>query len=97
LDRPEAQDLAGKPILEQALTRFKAISNTGGEVLGERDPAIDGLVARDPNDLSIGASHEVWGWETIRIRADELLDSRSTPLSVCSEQLRSSHGGAPNP
>lgn len=75
-DPPQAQDLAGKSILEQALTRFEAISNTGGEVLGERDLAIDGHVALDPNDLSIGTSHEVWGWETIRVRADELLDSR---------------------
>ena len=75
-DPPQAQDLAGKSILEQALTRFEAISNTGGKVLGERDLAIDGLVALDPNDLSIGTSHEVWGWEAIRVRADERLDSR---------------------
>jgi hypothetical protein len=74
-DPPEERDLAGKPVLEQALTRFEAISNTGGEVLGERDLAVDGLVPLDPGDLSIGASHQVWGWETIRVCADELLDS----------------------
>jgi len=73
---PTAQGLAGRGVLEQAQTRYEAISNTGGEVLGERDLADDGLVAEDPNNHSVGARHRVWGWATIRVRASELLDAR---------------------
>ncbi len=71
---PTAEDLAERGVLEQAKTRYEAISNIGGEVLGERDLADDGLVADDPNDFSVGAAHQVWGWATIGVRARELLD-----------------------
>jgi hypothetical protein len=70
---PTADDLVGRGVLEQAKTRFEAISKTGGEVLGERDLHADGLSSMDPNDHSVGARHRVWGWATILVRAEELL------------------------
>ncbi len=47
-----------------------------GTINAWRRRSAEPVVPLDANDLSVGASHEVWGWETIRVRADELLDSR---------------------
>ena len=75
-DRPPiAEDLNGGRVLEQAKTRIDAIAKTGGEVLGERDLAADDLVPVDPHDYSVGTVHTVWGWATIRVRAEDLLGS----------------------
>jgi hypothetical protein len=73
---PTAQDLIGGRVVEQAKTRFDAIANTGGEVLGERDLAADDLLALDPHDYSVGNVQTVWGWATISVRAEDLLGSR---------------------
>ena len=68
---PTGDDLAGKSVLEQAATFFEAISNTGGEVLGERPLELDSLIAHDPSDLSVGSVHDTWGWATItRVAAE---------------------------
>jgi hypothetical protein len=66
---PVSDDLAGRSVLAQAHTRYEAISKTGGAVLGLRPLAADGLVAVDPSDLRVGATQLVWGWATIKTRA----------------------------
>jgi hypothetical protein len=68
---PNEDDLAGKPVLEQAKTRFEAIGRTGGEVLGERPLEMDGLVPLDPSDLSVGSQQKLWGWATITRYAND--------------------------
>jgi hypothetical protein len=68
---PTSEQIAGRSILEQAKSRFEAITNTGGEVLGMRLLDLDGLVTDDPNASHIGAVHRVWGWRTIRNLAEE--------------------------
>jgi hypothetical protein len=68
---PKADDLAGRPVLEQAKTRFEAISRTGGEILGERPLELDALVALDPSDQGVGSRHQVWGWAAITRLADD--------------------------
>lgn len=55
---PDAEQIAGHQLLEQAKSRFEAISETGGQVLGLRPLELDGLVADDPHT---GTSHRVWG------------------------------------
>lgn len=67
---PSADDIAGCAVLEQAKSRFEAISNTGGEVIGERPLDADKLTAVDPNDYSVGSKQTVWGWATIREYAE---------------------------
>jgi hypothetical protein len=64
---PENDDLAGHPILEQAASRFDAITLAGGQVLGLRPLEIDGLVAKP----FVGAGHRVWGALTIRNLAEQ--------------------------
>ena len=73
---PSGEDLRGRGVIEQAKTRFDAITKTGGEVLGERDLAADEVVPIDPHDYSVGTVQTVWGWATIGVRAEELLGSR---------------------
>lgn len=68
---PVSEDLARRPILAQAKSRFDTISRNGGEVLGLRPLELDGLVPMDPNDFSVGSRHLVWGWRTIRNRAEK--------------------------
>ncbi len=58
-------------MLIHAKARFEAITNTGGEVLGLRRLTLDGLVVIDPNDLSVGSKHRVWGWAVIQQQAEE--------------------------
>lgn len=70
-DPPTARAIAGAPVLTQALSRFEAIANTGGEVLGSRPLADDHLTPMDPNDHRVGTSQQVWGWRTIVNRAKE--------------------------
>jgi hypothetical protein len=69
---PTADDLVGRLVLVQAKTRFEAVSRTGGEILGHRPLDVDGLVAVDPHDYSVGAVHRVWGWHTILDEAERL-------------------------
>jgi hypothetical protein len=70
-DPPTADGLAGRDVLTQAKSRWEAITNTGGEVLGMRPLDLDGLVAVDPNDYTVGAVHQVWGWAAICTYAEE--------------------------
>jgi len=74
---PSGADLRGRAVLVQAKSRFEAISNTGGEVLGSRPLELDGLVSMDPQDFRVGTKQNVWGWATITKYAEELC-SRST-------------------
>jgi hypothetical protein len=69
---PTGEAIAGKPVLAQAKTRFEAIAKTGGSVLGVRALDLDGLVAIDPHDMSVGAVHHVWGWHAIVDKAERL-------------------------
>jgi hypothetical protein len=62
---PTAEDLASRSVLKQAITRFEAVANTGGAILGNRPLDDDGLVAIDPDDFSVGAEVSVWGWAYI--------------------------------
>jgi hypothetical protein len=64
-DAPTSDRIAGRSLLEQAKSRFEAISNTGGEVLGLRPLDLDGLVAEDLSALHVGAIARVWGWRAI--------------------------------
>jgi hypothetical protein len=66
-DLPEHDALAGHQILEQAASRFDAITLTGGQVLGVRPLALDGLVANP----FVGTGHRVWGALTIRNVAEQ--------------------------
>lgn len=68
---PTSEQIAGRPVLEQASSRFEAITNTGGEVLGIRPLDLDGLVADDPGASHDGAVHRVWGWRVIANRAEK--------------------------
>lgn len=68
---PTSEQIAGRPVLEQAQSRFEAITKTGGEVLGIRLLDLDGLVPDDPDASHVGAVHRVWGWRTIANRAEE--------------------------
>jgi hypothetical protein len=76
---PTADDIAGRPVLEQAKARFEAIASNGPHVLGLRPLEADGLVAVDPNDGRVGAIHLVWGWRTIANRAERAFGSRDIP------------------
>jgi hypothetical protein len=69
---PEAEALTGATVVAQGKTRVEAITNTGGAILGHRPLELDGLVAIDPNDMSVGSVHQVWGWQTILNRAERL-------------------------
>jgi hypothetical protein len=64
---PEHNGLAGHQILEQAASRFDAITLTGGQVLGIRPLALEGLVANP----FVGAGHRVWGARTIHNLAEQ--------------------------
>jgi hypothetical protein len=55
--RPTLVEIAGRGVLEQAKSRFETISNTGGEVLGNRPLELDGLVVAD----LFGNYARVWG------------------------------------
>lgn len=68
---PTEQDLAGRPVLFQAKSRFEATANTGGQVIGIRPLALDNIVPINPDDFSVGSRNLVWGWRTIQSRAEE--------------------------
>jgi hypothetical protein len=70
--QPTAEALSGRSIVIQAKTRFEAIAKTGRHVLGLRPLDLDGLVAVDPDDMSVGAVHLVWGWHAIVDEAEKL-------------------------
>jgi hypothetical protein len=69
---PTGDELAGRSVLEQAKSRFEAISNNGGMVLGLRSLDLDGLVSNVPMYLSAGSPISVWGWKTIVNQAEKL-------------------------
>jgi hypothetical protein len=68
---PTSDDLRGRQVIEQAKSRYDAVSSTNSEILGLRALELDGLVAIDPNDMRVGAIHVVWGRLAIRNRAEE--------------------------
>ncbi len=68
---PTASDIAGRPILVQAKSRFEAITNNGSQVLGLRPLDLDGLVPMDPMDFRVGTHQQVWGWRTIVNKAEK--------------------------
>lgn len=70
---PTGEDLAGRAVLAQASSRFETISNTGGEILGERPLRLDRIVPTDPNDSGVGSVHTVWGWRVIQTEAERRL------------------------
>lgn len=74
---PTGEDIKGAPLLAQAATRFEAIANTGGAILGTRPLDADGLVAHDPNDQR--ATHRVWGWARIKDLAQEAFAADDAP------------------
>ena len=67
---PASQDLAGRPVLQQAITRFHAISRNGGQVLGLRPLELDAIDPMDPMDFSVGSVQQVWGWRVIVDQAE---------------------------
>lgn len=69
---PDAEAIAGRSVVAQGKTRVEAVSKTGGLILGLRPLELDALVAIDPNDMSVGSVHPVWGWRTILNRAEQL-------------------------
>lgn len=68
---PTFNDLAGKPVLAQAKSRFEAISKTGGMILGNRPLELDGLVSTERDDERVGAVDTVWGWAVIASLAEQ--------------------------
>jgi hypothetical protein len=63
---PTAHDLAGRAVLLQGGAHIKAITETGGEILGLRPLELDGLEAADCRDTT-------WGYEYIAVMAQHLL------------------------
>lgn len=55
---PEHDGLAGHQVLDQAASRFDTVTLTGGQVLGIRPLALDGLVS---NPFDGFGGHRVWG------------------------------------
>jgi hypothetical protein len=71
-DEPPTSDrIAGHQILEQAKSRFDAITRTGGEVLGNRPLELDDLVPIRYDGVHIGAVARVWGSLVIRDLAEQ--------------------------
>ncbi|MEU8820426.1 hypothetical protein [Actinoplanes sp. NPDC048796] len=68
---PTYESIAGHGILEQAKSRFEAISSTGGQVLGVRPLDLDGLVPVLFNEQHVGAVDRVWGSLVIRDMAEQ--------------------------
>lgn len=66
---PTDEDIAGRSVLCWALTRWEAISKTGGQVLGHRPLAEDGIEAPRLT-LAVGEKSSVWAWHTIVKRAE---------------------------
>jgi hypothetical protein len=69
-DVPTSDDLAGRGVLNQAITTIDAIGNNGGSVRGHRPLDEDALAAVDPHDGRVGATSLVWGWATVKNRAE---------------------------
>lgn len=77
---PTEQDIAGRPVLAWALSRVESISKTGGEVLGNRPLAADGIEAPVLTH-AVGEKSSVWGWKTIVNRAEaQFLDRVWVPF-----------------
>lgn len=71
-DVPPRQDqLSGHAILEQAKSRFEAITDTGGQVLGMRSLVLDGLAPIKFDGDQVGAVHRVWGSRVIADLAEQ--------------------------
>lgn len=71
-DAPPTYDaIGGHKVLEQAKSRFEAISMTGGQVLGIRPLQLDGLIPALFDEDHVGAVHRVWGSLVIRDLAEQ--------------------------
>lgn len=79
---PTASDLAGRKVLVQAKTNYRAISRTGGAVLGERPLDLDRIKPMNPYDGREGASVLVWGWATICREAERAFVGRDS-VPIC--------------
>jgi hypothetical protein len=69
---PTEQDIADRPVVIQAVSRYDTITKTGGEVLGLRPLSVDGLEPINPGATNVGSSHRVWGALTILKYAEQL-------------------------
>ena len=74
---PTANDLRGVSVIDEAISRFEAISGAGGAILGFRDLALDCIKARHYLSLEVGSSTHGWGWKVIAAKAEERFVSRS--------------------
>jgi hypothetical protein len=72
-DPPTADRIAGHQVLEQAKSRFDAITRTGGDVLGTRPLELDGLVPILYDGVHVGAVARVWGSLAISDLAERYL------------------------
>jgi hypothetical protein len=77
---PTHEDLAGRAVMEQAISGFQAIANNGGAILGERPLELDGLVPMPTG--GVGVSISVWGWRTFQLRAEEVFGSGEPHLDA---------------
>jgi hypothetical protein len=63
---PSEQDLAGRRILAQGLTRIEAFTEMGSQVIGNSGKTIGAsALASNYRDFHVGAVHHVWGWRAL--------------------------------
>jgi hypothetical protein len=66
---PSQDDIIGVPVVAWASSRVETISQTGGEILGNRPLELDAIEV-PVLTLAVGAVSYVWGWKTIIKRAE---------------------------
>lgn len=67
---PTSETIAGSRVVALAKSRFEAIAETGGEVLGNRSLELDGI--QPPAEtFAVSEKSHVWGWRTILNHAEQ--------------------------
>ena len=63
--RPAHEDVAGRTILTQGLTRIEAFTITGEQILGHAPVTYHEPLASNYRDFAVGTVHHVWGWKVL--------------------------------
>jgi hypothetical protein len=71
---PSEQDLSGRRILAQGLTRIEAFTEMGSQILGTGAKTVGAsALASNYRDFHVGAVHNVWGWRALAKVVDRTL------------------------
>jgi hypothetical protein len=73
---PLPDDLTGRAILKQGLTRIEAFVATSAQVLGNLPVTYHRALASNYRDFQVGAVHHVWGWQVLGARVAATLSQR---------------------